>query len=65
MTRRITIPADHVGIILPATVADELMSLMRALRRRRSLNEETAHQLKLEAAICGDVMLALLEAKEA
>lgn len=64
MSRRVTVPVDHVDVILPAQTADELMSLLRQLRRRASLNEEKAAELKAEASVCGDVMLALLEAKE-
>lgn len=60
MTRRITIPEDQVALIIPAQLADELMSILREFRRQRRKFQEPDAML----AVAGDVMLALLEAKE-
>jgi hypothetical protein len=65
MTRRITVPDDHVAIILSAQLADELMALMKVIRQRcRKLNADPEHQEGYKD-VAGDVLLALLEAKEA
>lgn len=63
MKRRITIPEDHVAVVLPAQTADELMSLLRLIRQPhgRLLFGLDPKPLR---AVAGDVMLALLEAKE-
>lgn len=82
MTRRVTIPDDHVALILPNQLADEIMSLLTAYRTRLWSRIERQKRAALDAsehgdpikdldasdvgahAICGDVMLAVLEAKE-
>lgn len=56
--RRISIPEDHVALILPAQLADELQSLMSSIRRSSKAPLETK-------SVAGDIILALLEAKEA
>jgi hypothetical protein len=71
MPRRITVPDDHVAVILPSQLADELMLTLAAHRRlhlrlaRKAGPEIGQHIMSIEQAnVCGDVMLALLEAKE-
>lgn len=75
MTRRITIPDNHVALILPVQLADELMSLCTFVRRYAAgprsrikdgapASEADGDKIRL-SYIAGDVLLALLEAKEA
>jgi hypothetical protein len=69
MPRRITVPDDHVGLILPGKTADELMRFMRTHRQTAQriasrTKDETRDVAQAEANFAGDVMLALLEAKE-
>lgn len=61
MTRRVTIPDDHVALILPNQLSDELMAILKEFRRNRRKFREPDSMV----AVSGDVMLALLEAKEA
>lgn len=61
MARRVTVPEDHVALILPNQLADELMSILKEFRR----NRRKFHEPDPMVAVSGDVMLALLEAKEA
>lgn len=73
MTRRVTIPDDHVALILPNQLSDELMSLLRAYRaevgrvivRAKRTNCELDSIAIAQHSIAGDVMLAILEAREA
>lgn len=62
MTRRITIPEDHVAVILPSQLADELMSMAKTIRSLRKVGGEDSYPYR---QVAGDLMLALLEAKEA
>ena len=59
--RRITIPEDHVALIIPAQLADELMSMAKTIRTLRKVGGEADYPYK---QVAGDLMLALLEAKE-
>lgn len=76
MTRRISIPDDHVALVISNQLADELMSLLRGRRQARGITfalERAREGCALDAdmqpiaeyKIAGDIMLALLEAKEA
>lgn len=73
MPRRITVPDDHVAVILPNQLADELMSLLKLYRSELGRVIERARRAQREPdslaigqyGIAGDVMLAILEAKEA
>lgn len=84
MRRRITVPDNHVALVLPVQLADELMTLLLTVRQRNWLaaqrvlafqTQSLGHNLpqpsetdcdKAAASkIAGDVMLALLEAREA
>lgn len=72
-SRRITVPEDHVALILPDQLADEMMSLamasreehLRGYRAQQVKKPEAAHEHNQRAKILGDFVLALLEAKEA
>lgn len=64
MTRRVTIPDDHVALILPNQLADELMTTLRVVRNY-GLKRHLPEGQRAVNRICGDVMLTLLEAKEA
>lgn len=61
MTRRISIPDDYVALILSAQLADELMAILKEFRRNRRKFKEPDPMV----AVSGDVMLSLLEAREA
>lgn len=75
--RRISVPEDHIALILPNQFSDELMSLAMGernvwLAKERKYNASTdgqvqdlAQQAKNMASIWGDFILALLTAKEA
>ncbi len=52
MSRRITVPETHVGVLLHKQLASELLSLMLDLRRGKA--SEAAK------AVAGDVALALI-----
>lgn len=65
MPRRISVPDDHVAVILPTQLADDVMSLAKIVRQRRSrIASDDAERGSLYE-VAGAVMLALLEAKEA
>lgn len=73
MPRRITVPDEHVAVILPNQLGDELMSLLKLYRSELGRVIERARRAQREPdslaigqyGIAGEVMLALLEAKEA
>lgn len=64
MTRRVTIPDDHVALILSSQLADELMTALKMVRTY-GLKKHLAVEQHPVNQVCGHVMLALLEAKEA
>lgn len=68
MTRRITIPEDHVAVILPNQLADELTALCNIIRRsgktlRLDFSDNGDGKTGMKA-IAGDVLLACLDARE-
>lgn len=73
MPRRITVPDEHVAVILPNQLGDELMSLLKLYRSELGRVIERARRAQREPdslaigqyGTAGEVMLALLEAKEA
>ena len=80
MPRRVTVPDGHIALVLPNQLGDELMSLLRYIRlmngpaatrvaRANALGESAAlrpadPELNQQRNIAGDVLLAILEAKE-
>lgn len=71
MSRRLTIPANHVGLIIDGKLNDELLSYAKARRRSllssaaRAKSEELRQELTIEASILGDLLLALIDGQEA
>lgn len=56
---RITIPEDHVAVLLPTNLAQDLYSLCNLIRKTRRLKIEPPIH-----AVAGEVMLALLASEE-
>jgi len=72
MPKRVTVPEGHIALILPDQLSEELMALARQQRQkahrimgRLGPEDQRHHDANVEANILGDIMLALLEAKEA
>lgn len=61
-SKRITIPEGHVALILPTMLAAELEAMCRLLRKSKwPANDEARAPV---VAICGDILLALLDQRE-
>lgn len=56
--RRMTVPADHIAVIMDQQLASEVMSLLMTLRTnpRKLVNDEAAK------AVAGDLTLRMCEA---
>lgn len=64
MSKRLTIPDNSVALILSHQLAADLFSLCQALRKPRKAVEDYLTIPSVQA-IAGDVLLAILESKEA
>lgn len=61
MTKRVTIPDGALAIIVPAHQAEEFYNLCRLIRAQgaKAIKDHPASH-----SICGDFMLAYIEAKD-
>lgn len=55
---RITVPEDHVAIVLSKDLAQQLLATLTILRRRKRMGGATYNYI---AAIAGDVLLAFMD----
>ncbi len=67
---RITVPEAHIALLLPVVLADELRSFCRSRRlsllrsASRAQSPEMRDELKAEASVLGDVLLAFIDSVE-
>lgn len=71
MPKRLTVPDDHVALVLSNQLANELNSVLMLERRRLAPRIARCKAVEADHStisgiydICGDVLLAILEAKE-
>jgi hypothetical protein len=58
--QRVTIPEDHVALILPRQIIADVQAMLFLIRKGRRVDPATRDSMK---AIAGELLLALLEAE--
>ncbi len=59
-SKRVTVPHNSVAVILSKPVADEIRNMCLLIRRSRRLSGQDKNQIQ---SICGDLLLAIVEAE--